>query len=215
MRPRRAQVAGSRSLATPPRIKRGYTDKTKNSTVPAPTPDKRRPALEMLQAFPLGVWFETSFTSTQKALSGSQNGSFEFPQDISLFLAGAWSEHLGSFLQVTYDAQADHFGMDNTDIRYARKTQKSGKDWIYGITFNNNPTVEDLWSSTPAWGYPFMANDSAPGPAAGAIIQGGLAQDVAGDGGYSSFNGGTTNYDGSGRNATDNNAAYLLARFMF
>lgn len=162
----------------------GYTDKKKDSTIQAPTADKRRPALEMLETLPLGAWFETSFTSIKKAQPATQNGSFEFPQDISLFLAGGWSDHLGSFLQVTYDAQAGQFGMDNTDIRYARKTQKAGKDLIYGLTLNNNPSLEDVWMATPAWGYPFIATDSSPSPAAVPLIAGPLAQDVAGLGGY-------------------------------
>ena len=165
-----------------------FTDKTENSTVPAPPSDKRRPALEMLQTLPLGAWFEASSTSTKKAQPGTQNGNFEFPQDISLFLAGAWADHLGSFLQVTYDAQADHFSMDNTDIRYSRKTRMQGKGLIYGLTFNNNPTVEDVWMTLPAWGYPFIASDSAPTPEAEAIIQGPLAQQVAGFGGYAMWN---------------------------
>jgi len=33
--------------------------------------------------------------------------------------------------------------------------------------------------------------------------------------GYTRFNGGSTNYDGAGRNATGNNTVYLLARFIF
>ena len=37
-----------------------YTQRMDNSTVPAPTPDKQRPALQMLQTLPLGAWFETS-----------------------------------------------------------------------------------------------------------------------------------------------------------
>jgi len=32
---------------------------------------------------------------------------------------------------------------------------------------------------------------------------------------YTRFNGGTTNYDGAGRNASDNDTLYLLARFVF
>jgi hypothetical protein len=32
---------------------------------------------------------------------------------------------------------------------------------------------------------------------------------------YTRFNGGSTNYDGAGRNASDNNTVYLLARFVF
>ena len=165
-----------------------YIQKTKNSDIPAPPADKRRSGLEMLESLPLSAWFETSFTNTKASQPGTQNGNFEFPQDISLFLAGAWGNHLGSFLQVTYNAQDDHFGIDNTDIRYARSIERNGKDWVLGVTLNNNPTVEDLWNSTPAWGYPFIANDSAPVPAAAPIIQGALAQDVAGLGGYTMWN---------------------------
>ena len=25
----------------------------------------------------------------------------------------------------------------------------------YGLSLNNNPTVQDLWNSTPAWGFPY------------------------------------------------------------
>jgi len=33
--------------------------------------------------------------------------------------------------------------------------------------------------------------------------------------GYFKFNGASTNYDGAGRNASDNNTTYILARFVF
>jgi hypothetical protein len=33
--------------------------------------------------------------------------------------------------------------------------------------------------------------------------------------GYWTFNGRSMNYDGSGRNASDNNTLYILARFVF
>jgi len=148
--------------------------------------------LNILESFPLSVLFDTAFTSLkspQPVTVGnnsvtSQNGSFQFPEDASLFLAGAWSTHVGSFVQVTYSTQNDHFTWDNSDIRYANSTKVFGKDLAFGITLNNNPTVEDLWNSTPAWGYPWVNSDWAPTPNAGAIINGGLAQDVAGIGGY-------------------------------
>ena len=85
---------------------------------------------------------------------------------------------------MTYESQGDHFSMDNTDIRYANKTKLGGKELVYGLDLNNNPTLDDLWNSTPAWGYPWVASDVAPTPAAAAIINGTLAQDVAGFGGY-------------------------------
>ena len=164
----------------------GYTFSAK----PEITDDKKdhNSPLHLLDAFPLSVVFDTSFTSTKAPQPGTQNGNFEFPQDVSLFLAGRWSDHVGSFVQVTYNSQADHFSWDNTDIRFANTGQLFGKPITYGTTFNNNPTVEDLWNSTPAWGFPFTASDVAPGPTAGALINGGLAQDVAGLGGYAMFN---------------------------
>ena len=148
--------------------------------------------LNILESFPLSVLFDTAFTSLRSpqpvAQSGgtatSQNGSFQFPEDASLFLAGAWATHVGSFVQVTYSSQNDHFTWDNSDIRYANSTKLFGKDLAFGITLNNNPTVEDLWNSTPAWGFPWVNSDWAPTPNAGALINGGLAQDVAGVGGY-------------------------------
>ncbi|HEY1423177.1 MAG TPA: hypothetical protein VGF20_06985, partial [Candidatus Acidoferrum sp.] len=33
--------------------------------------------------------------------------------------------------------------------------------------------------------------------------------------GYNRFNGAQTNYDGTGRNASDNNTVFVLARFVF
>jgi hypothetical protein len=139
--------------------------------------------LTLLQNLPLSVFFETSYTQTDKVQPGTQNQSFEFPQDVSLFVAGAWAAHLGSFVQFTYDAQDDHFTWDQTDIRYANTRKFFGKDFVYGITLNNTPGVEDLWHTTPAWSFPFIANDQAPTPAAAPIIDS-LAQDVAGFGSY-------------------------------
>ena len=144
--------------------------------------------LSILESFPLSVLFDTAFTSTKSPVPGSQNGSFQFPEDASIFLAGAWSTHVGSFVQVTYDVQNAHFNWDNSDIRYANSTKLFKKDLAWGITLNNNPTVEDLWNSTPAWGFPSVNSDWAPKPNAVSIIDGGLAQDVAGLGGYAMWN---------------------------
>jgi hypothetical protein len=164
----------------------GYVDRKADNAVTSPS-DKRHAGLDLLASLPLSAWFETSFTNTKAPQPSTQNGNFEFPQDISLFLAGAWSTHIGSFLQVTYSTQDDHFTMDNTDLRYARVKQVNGKEWVWGVDLNNNPTVEDLWNSTPAWGFPFIASDVAPTPTAAPIIQS-LGQDVAGIGAYTMWN---------------------------
>ncbi len=165
----------------------GYVDRADDTKVVKADGGKKRAALDLLQTLPLSAWLETSFTSTKSSVPGTQNGSIELPQDVSIFLSGAWTSHVGSFMQVTYDTQDDHFSMDNTDIRYANSTKWGGKEFVYGLNLNNNPTVEDLWNSTPAWGFPFVADDWAPTPTAAPIIAS-LGQDVAGFGGYMMWN---------------------------
>jgi hypothetical protein len=91
-------------------------------------------------------------------------------------------------VQVTYSGQSDHFGLDNTDIRYAKHTTLGSKDLLYGLTLNNSPTAEDVWNSTPSWGYPWLSSGNAPSPNAQPLIAGGLAQDVAGLGAYTMWN---------------------------
>lgn len=165
----------------------GYVDRADETKVVKADGSKKRAALDLLGTLPLSAWLETSFTSTKSQVPGTQNGSIELPQDISLFISGAWTSHVGSFMQVTYDTQDDHFSMDNTDIRYANSAKWGGKEFVYGLNLNNNPTVEDLWNSTPAWGFPFVADDWAPTPTAAPIIAS-LGQDVAGFGGYMMWN---------------------------
>jgi hypothetical protein len=165
----------------------GYVDRADETKVVKTDPGKKRAALDLLASLPLSAMLETSFTSTKSPVPGTQNGSVEMPQDISLFLSGAWTSHVGSFMQVTYDTQDDHFSIDNTDVRYANITKLGGKELVYGLNVNNNPTVEDLWNSTPAWGYSWVSDDWAPTPTAAPILAS-LGQDVAGFGGYAMWN---------------------------
>ena len=173
------------SFMTKPEISDGDDKDTKDKKSKA----DHNAALHILEAFPISFIFDTSFSSLKSPQPATQNGNFQFPQAASIFLAGAWGRNVGSFVQITYSSQKDHFSWDNTDIRFAKNTGKLfGKPLTYGVTFNNNPTVEDLWNSTPAWGYPFISTNVAPSPSAGAIINGRLAQDVAGLGGYTMWN---------------------------
>lgn len=166
----------------------GYVFRTKPEVNEDKDKKTHDSTLHLLEVLPLSAVFDTSFTSTSSPQPATQNGNFQFPQDISLFLAGTWANHVGSFAQVTYTAQGNHFSWDNTDVRYANNHELFGKPLAYGITFNNNPTVDDLWNSTPAWGFPFTASNVAPSPLAKATINGSLAQDVAGFGGYTMWN---------------------------
>lgn len=147
-----------------------------------------RTGVNIANFLPLSAFIELSDTQLPKPVPSTQNGSVEFPQQASLFLAGAFSNHIGGFIQVTYSGQDDHFSWDNTDVRLSNVGKFAGKTLVYGLTLNNNPTVEDLWNSTPAWSFPYVSSDVAPGPVASTLIDGTLGQDVAGAGAYAMWN---------------------------
>jgi hypothetical protein len=164
----------------------GYTLTTAPTiTVPDDTLRKR---LNLLTNPPIAGMVMSSFTNINKKVPGTQNNNVEFPQQFSLFYAGQVTPHMGAFVQITYDPQSGAIGLDNTDIRYSNRGQLASKDWIYGFTLNNNPTVQDVWNTVPAWRYPFSTSGVAPSPAAATMVEGTLSQQVAGLGTYGLFN---------------------------
>ena len=134
---------------------------------------------------PLAFMIQGGFSRTDVAQPDppvahtATNNNFSVDQ-VSLFVGTRLSDHMGMFAQSTYSGGDRHFSWDNTDIRYARTTNLFGTDAVVGISINNNPTVQDLWTSTPAWGFPYITSPLVPGPSAGTIINGGLAQLVLG-----------------------------------
>jgi hypothetical protein len=145
---------------------------------------------------PLAAMAQVSYTHT-RSTSGT-DASF-FPrnnsvalQEASIFYAGRIAEHLGAFAQWTYDGIAHHSSIDNVDLRLANRTKLGDIDAAYGITVNNNPTVSDIYNTTPAWGFPFASSSVAVAPNAATLIDGGLEQQVVGAGAYALL--GTTLY---------------------
>ncbi len=117
---------------------------------------------------------------------------------MSFFWGGAIADHVGAFAQMTYNAPppggfgGDPFGhtwtWDNTDIRYADSTSIGRFNVTYGITANNNPTVQDPWNTTPAWSFPYAASTIAPTPGSHTIIDGTFAAHVGSVGAYAFVN---------------------------
>lgn len=141
---------------------------------------------------PLAIAGFGSFTNTAKDQPGNvahegPNDNFAFDQ-ISAFYAGKITSTTGLFAQFTYDGVGRAFHVDNIDARWIHDGELFDEDFLFGITANNNPTVSDIWNSTPAWGFPYNASAIAQGPLATAQIDGALGQNVTGLGAYASWN---------------------------
>jgi hypothetical protein len=150
---------------------------------------------------PISMMAIAGFTHTQAPLPPptspyAQNDNTVL-SPVSGFWGGAITDHIGAFAQVTYNAPppggfGDPFGhtwtWDNTDFRYADTAHAGPFDFIYGITANNNPTVQDIWNTTPAWSFPYAASTIAGTPATHTLIEGALAAHVVGVGAYTFIN---------------------------
>jgi hypothetical protein len=145
----------------------GYTLRTKDFNVP-------------LSAVAVASYVATKKAQEEPPTEDSQrNNNVAFDQG-SIFLAGGVGSHLGGFAQVTYDGAAKAWAWDNLDLRAVGTGKISGKDLVYGLSVNNNPSVQDAWNTLPGWGFPYTDSGLAPGPATAPLISGGLGQAVLG-----------------------------------
>jgi hypothetical protein len=138
---------------------------------------------------PFAVMLQPTFTHTQDAQPGGVagfgvNNNFVL-QQASLFTGGKITDNLGAFIQGTYDGVDHRFAWDNTDIRLAKQVNVDGHTLLWGASVNNNPTVQDVWNTIPAWSFPFISSELAPMPTASTFIEQVYAQQVAGLTGYS------------------------------
>lgn len=125
---------------------------------------------------PLSGMVRASYTHTQHRQPGgaserfgsNDNGTID---EASVFLAGRLHSKIGSFIQGTYNGVEDIGELDNSEIRFADNATISGQNLVYGLTVNNNPTITDLWNTTPTWGFPWASSDLAPTQAAGSLIE--------------------------------------------
>jgi len=195
---------------------------------------KKEQLLELSEFPPLSIMAQVSYTQMKTSVPDlssvgapgvAQNGTAGFPQQLSLFYAGKIAPHFGGMIQLTYGNDSGTIGFDNTDLRFADEVLLPNKGTLtYGLTLNNNPTVQDLWNSTPAWGFPYAASNANVSPLASTAINGGFAQNVAGltayvywnesllaeVGGYRSAQQGVTNQLTGGAGPLDGTASNVL-----
>ena len=141
---------------------------------------------------PLAAFATASYVRTQKAQPAPPAPSFGANDNlaidqISLFVAGGVGSHFGAFIQNTYDGVAKAFHWDNLDARAVTTGKIRGANAVFGLSLNNNPTVQDAFNTLPAWGFPYTSSSLPPHPAAGPLI-GNLAQTTLGLTGYTWIN---------------------------
>jgi len=165
--------------------------------------DKAQPAI------PVSAMAMMSVTHTANTNGTGLPRSQAFPRDdglvvqqLSLFYAGKITDKSGAFVQWTNAAVVPyldgvgnsvnnqrHGNIDLTDIRYADKVKFNSHDLLYGFTLNNTPALEDIYNSTPVFGFPSSVSFGtsgvngliAPVAQSGGLTLGGT---VAGAGGY-------------------------------
>ena len=129
---------------------------------------------------PIAFMLQSGFTHTNADL-GPQGGGYNTPnnwldlaQQFSIFWGGRITDHLGAFVQATRtnDGAGVAFAWDNSDIRYVNTANVAGHDVIWGLDFNNNPTVQDPWNTTSAWSWPFITSAFQPSPYAATLFDG-------------------------------------------
>ena len=172
--------------------------------------------LRAKKSIPISAMAVADYVHTKKAQdepptdTSKRNNNLSFDEG-SFFLAGGIGSHVGGFAQVTYSGADEAWAWDNLDLRLVNTGKIGGKELVYGMTLNNNPTIEDVWNTLPGWGFPYTDSDYAPGPATAPLVDGGLGQAVLGlsayawydshlyleVGGYSSPSKGTLNWLGA------------------
>jgi hypothetical protein len=161
-----------------------------------PISERGQRTLALSEFPPLSVQLQASNTRLNKSLPDAgapdvtdlaQRNTTQFPQALSLFYTGKIADELGAFLQLTWNPPANAVGIDNSDLRFADHAAFDSigmTDFIYGLMLNNNPTSQDVWNSTPAWGYPFITTNVGVPPVGKVLLDGQLAQQSVGFGAY-------------------------------
>jgi hypothetical protein len=142
----------------------------------------------------LSMWLLPTFNSFAKALpaspgQGLPTNNFADFSDASVFFNGQVYCNLGIFSQFSYSSTGSPQGTgqifwDNTELRYTGKANIGGNDVVWGVLGNNNPTMQDVWNTVPAWVYPWVPVDIAAGAPPGTMIEGLFAQRAYGAGAY-------------------------------
>jgi hypothetical protein len=107
--------------------------------------------------------------------------------EASLFVAGKLMDHVGSFLQITNNGVEHRTGIDQAEVRVTGTTTMGEHEVLMGVSFNNNPTVQDPFNTLSVWGYPYTGTDRVAYPG-GDQVSASVEQRVLGINAYALIN---------------------------
>ncbi len=115
---------------------------------------------------PVAAMLMPGFTQTQSkqdgpAAPGLKDNDNLATQQVTALYAGKIYGDLGAFIQVSGNPIDGSVWFDGSDARYVTSFQLFGKDTFFGIDVNNTPTIEDVWNTTNAWGFPQLSSGTA------------------------------------------------------
>jgi hypothetical protein len=149
----------------------------------------------MFGGVPISIGLQGSRNATQTTdTPGSSEADFPrdrewIVQQLAGYYGGRITEKSGALVQYNYDGIERKWAMEMFDVRYADATTSfGGKELVYGLTVNNNPTVTDLYNSTPQWVFPH-AESVAVMPSARTLVDMTLAGQVGGPSVYAMWDG--------------------------
>jgi hypothetical protein len=141
---------------------------------------------------PLAIMEIASYVQTGKATSFAPAPGFGTNDNVALdklsaFLAGGYGDHFGGMAQFTYYGVGSSPSWDVLDVRAVDHVTLDGQDVLVGLSLNNSPTVEDVWNTLPAWGFPYTTTGLVPSPNTSTVIDA-VSQAVIGMDAYAWWN---------------------------
>ncbi|MDE1988848.1 MAG: hypothetical protein KGI82_00110 [Betaproteobacteria bacterium] len=110
---------------------------------------------------PISIWLQSGkqwYTNIPSGSGPAPSSSMNL-QAVSLFAGGKIADNVGALLQWTGKSNGGggfNSGVDMSEVRYAEHIARPDSDLIYGVYFNNIPSLSDVWNSTATWSGNFM-----------------------------------------------------------
>ena len=149
------------------------------------------------KSFPLNLPISVStIVSRNSTRSTGDTPDDSFPrnrdvivQEASIYYGGKIAGNFGALAQYKYNGIEHKSAIEMADIRYGNEIAL-GKDsaLLYGVTLNNNPSIADIYNSSPMWGFPHNGADVAIMPNARTLVDNTLFAQVGGVGAYGLWN---------------------------